>query len=275
MVDASGESAFSASIYRCYSDSCELNCQTPTACANSVIFHGSKKVLCRGNCINLAPITPIIDLSPIIATSINGECVLNPTDILNTDPTQAIVFTNKCRTATLNCVGFPGICQKRTIYCGAIDSCDIICGSEYLDTAKSGELIDGACKESHMIFGPVTPGNLPGKLTEQMFDRLKPTTLSVIILFTGIDAGSKATIDAILSDVDITADGAKTFTEGKVNCGFSNGGAISENDVILNTCKLTCNDDVNGPACDLCTFAQSKAAFISHGGTCNAFEFTL
>eukprot|EP00490_Sorites_sp_Unknown_P017571 CAMPEP_0114657886 /NCGR_PEP_ID=MMETSP0191-20121206/14742_1 /TAXON_ID=126664 /ORGANISM="Sorites sp." /LENGTH=376 /DNA_ID=CAMNT_0001878449 /DNA_START=19 /DNA_END=1150 /DNA_ORIENTATION=- len=228
-VIVTGDDAFGGALYRCYSDICTLNCGV-NSCGGTQI---EGNVTCTGECSDIVPAsvgTPSLIAEP----DINGDCILNPSDITATPFGTKIVFTNECVTAILNCADIPGVCEKREIFCSAQEICLIQCGGE--DIQKMSEVpvpfIPSACKEASITLGPFI-FNRPTGTSEDDFDRPidmsgQPILLNAVVIFVGSDAATKTTVDAVLTDVMITANGATTFSEGKVTCGFDDTVSPSE-----------------------------------------------
>ena len=168
------------------------------------------------------------------------------------------------------------MCEKREIFCSAQEICLIQCGGE--DIQKLSEVpvpfIPSACKEASITLGPFI-FNRPTGTTEDDFDRPidisgQPILLNAVVIFVGSDAATKTTVDAVLTDVIITATGATTFSEGKVTCGFDDTVSPSARTGLISTCELEClNGNLPGEsACIGCSFVVNNAMFTSFGAIC-------
>ena len=277
LIDANGDNAFGGGNYRCYSDDCKLNCQIRSSCNDAITYLGTKPIMCTGDCTGLAPSSENKMPFPIMATpDINGDCVINPKEIIATKSDVPIVFPNKCETATLNCVQYSGICEEREIYCSPDEECKIICGGP--DPLKPGELITGACKLATMIIGPPGPNHiLPRTINEAMLDvdfESKPgkDKLKATLIFEGKESCGKCTVDSVLTDTVINANGPNTFTEGLVNCGFNPDNIAVNRAANKGSCDLVCTNVVE-PACDKCAVALNSIAFNSIGANCDNVNY--
>lgn len=169
------------------------------------------------------------------------------------------------------------MCTGRKVFIAAQDSVNIECGAQDKSIVNDVKFFDGTCKEINIKIGPEL-NDLPAGISPIDLEIIKKCTRSIIGLETveeckivpieatinliGSDAASKGKIQAVLTNLKVNANGAKTFGEGKLSCGWK--GEKADNRALnIATCTLNCIDDAkNGKACDKCRYYEFAGMYL-------------